>query len=89
MLFSYPDISTSTSTVAAAFAILRLVTSYSRYRDLFAENAQVLRNRHRGGAQRLSMLLETAAFGEPAERVAAGTRPRASRSPAIAEELST
>lgn len=74
---------------AAAFAILRLVTSYSRYRDLFAENAQVLRNRHRGGAQRLSMLLETAAFGEPAERVAAGTRPRASRSPAIAEELST
>jgi glycosyltransferase involved in cell wall biosynthesis len=50
---------------AAAFAILRLVTSYARYRDLFAENAQVLRKRHGRGAQRLSVLLETAAFGEP------------------------
>jgi glycosyltransferase involved in cell wall biosynthesis len=51
----------------AAFAILRLVMSYARYRDLFAANAQVLRTRHGGGAQRLSMLLETAAFGEPGE----------------------
>ncbi len=51
----------------AAFAILRLVMSYARYRELFAANAQVLRTRHGGGAQRLSMLLETAAFGEPGE----------------------
>jgi glycosyltransferase involved in cell wall biosynthesis len=51
----------------AAFAILRLVMSYERYRELFAANAQVLRSRHGGGAQRLSMLLETAALGQPGE----------------------
>ena len=48
----------------AAFAILRLVVSYARYRELFAANARLLRTRHGGGAQRLSTLLETAAFGE-------------------------
>jgi glycosyltransferase involved in cell wall biosynthesis len=51
----------------AAFAILRLVTSYTRYRELFAANARVLRTRHCGGAQRLNTLLETAAFGGPGE----------------------
>ena len=56
-----------TDAQAAAFAILRLVTSYARCRELFAANARVLRTRHGGGAQRLSTLLETAAFDERGE----------------------
>jgi hypothetical protein len=52
----------------AAFAILRLVMSYARYRDLFAANAQVLRDtsRRRSAAAEHGSL-ETAAFGEPGE----------------------
>jgi len=50
---------------AAAAAILRLATSYRRYREEFAANAHVLRARHDRGPERLSALLETAAFGEP------------------------
>jgi glycosyltransferase involved in cell wall biosynthesis len=53
-----------TDAQAAAFAILRLVTSYARCRERFAANARVLRTRHCGGAQRLNTLLETAASGE-------------------------
>jgi glycosyltransferase involved in cell wall biosynthesis len=52
---------------AAASAILRLATSYAHYREEFAANARVLRARHAQGPERLSALLETAAFGEPGE----------------------
>jgi glycosyltransferase involved in cell wall biosynthesis len=52
---------------AAADAILRLAASYGRYREDFAANAEVLRARHAAGPDRLSALLETAAFGDHGE----------------------
>ena len=52
---------------AAAAAILRLAASYGRYRENFAANAEVLRARHAAGPDRLSALLETAAFGDHGE----------------------
>jgi glycosyltransferase involved in cell wall biosynthesis len=51
---------------ATAAAILALASSYERRREEFAANADQLRARHARGAERLSSLLETAAFGEPA-----------------------
>ena len=50
---------------AAADAILRLAASYGHYREEFAANAHALHARHARGPERLSVLLETAAFGEP------------------------
>ena len=52
---------------AAAAAILELASSYTRRREEFAANADQLRARHARGPERLSSLLETAAFGEPDE----------------------
>jgi glycosyltransferase involved in cell wall biosynthesis len=51
---------------ATAAAILALASSYERRREEFAANADQLRARHARGAERLSSLLETAAFGESA-----------------------
>jgi glycosyltransferase involved in cell wall biosynthesis len=53
------------ATHAAAEAVLQLATSYRRYREEFAANADVLRARHARGPERLSALLETAALGGP------------------------
>lgn len=53
---------------AAAAAILELASSYARRREEFAANADQLRARHARGPERLSSLLESAAFGEPDER---------------------
>ncbi len=52
---------------AAASAIVSLASSYARYREEFAANAEQLRTRHARGPERLSELLENAAFGEPGE----------------------
>ena len=52
---------------AAAAAILSLASSYTGYREEFAANAAHLRTRHARGPERLSALLEIAAFGEPDE----------------------
>jgi glycosyltransferase involved in cell wall biosynthesis len=48
---------------AAAAAILRHADSYAVYREEFAENARILRARHACGPERLTAVLETAAFG--------------------------
>ena len=56
-----------TDTHAAAAAILRLAGSYARYCEMFAANAEVLRDRHAQGPERLNALLETTVFGESGE----------------------
>jgi glycosyltransferase involved in cell wall biosynthesis len=48
---------------AAAAAILRIAASYDVYREEFAANARILRARHAHGPERLTAVLETAAFG--------------------------
>jgi glycosyltransferase involved in cell wall biosynthesis len=50
---------------AAATAIIALASSYECHREEFTANADQLRTRHARGPERLSSLLETAAFGEP------------------------
>jgi glycosyltransferase involved in cell wall biosynthesis len=50
-------------TDAAAAAILRIAASYGLYREEFAANARILRTRHARGPERLTAVLETAAFG--------------------------
>jgi glycosyltransferase involved in cell wall biosynthesis len=52
---------------ALAEAVLALSSSYSRLREEFAANAGSLRARHARGPERLSALVQIAAFGEPAE----------------------
>jgi glycosyltransferase involved in cell wall biosynthesis len=52
---------------ATAAAILALASSYPHHRKDFAANANQLRARHACGPERLSSLLEIAAFGEPDE----------------------
>jgi glycosyltransferase involved in cell wall biosynthesis len=47
---------------ATAAAILELASSYARRREEFASNGHELRARHATGPERLSSLLETAAW---------------------------
>jgi len=59
---------------AAASAILTLASRYARNRKEFAANARRLRARHRGGSERLSLLIESARAAGPPPSLALSDR---------------